>query len=203
MRNSFELALDHLGRKMAGKPVEVIYEDDQQKPEVGVQKTQKLVESDKVDLARDILDLAKKRGVKLLLPIDAVETDEIRAGASMRNTSRLSPQHGISEGWQAVDIGAATIALYQEEIAKAETILWNGPLGVFEIPEFGEGTIAIAEALAQSGATTIIGGGDSVTAVKQAGLAGKMTFISTGGGAALELLEGKELPGVAALTDND
>ena len=161
------------------------------------------VESDKVDLARDILDLAKKRGVKLLLPIDAVETDEIRAGASMRNTSRLSPHHGISEGLQAVDIGAATIALYQEEIAKAETILWNGPLGVFEIPEFGEGTIAIAEALAQSGATTIIGGGDSVTAVKQAGLAGKMTFISTGGGAALELLEGKELPGVAALTDKD
>ena len=162
-----------------------------------------LVESDKLDLARELLDLAKKRGVKLLLPIDAVETDEIRAGASMRNTSRLSPQHGISDGWQAVDIGAATIALYQEEIAKAETILWNGPLGVFEIPEFGEGTIAIAEALAQSGATTIIGGGDSVTAVKQAGLTGKMTFISTGGGAALELLEGKELPGVAALTDKD
>src|SRR5437588_2041267 len=161
------------------------------------------VESDKVDLARDILDLAKKRGAKLLLPIDAVETDEIRAGASMRNTSRLSPHHGISEGWQAVDIGAATIALYQEEIAKAETILWNGPLGVFEIPEFGEGTIAIAEALAQSGATTIIGGGDSVTAVKQGGLASKMTFISTGGGASLELLEGKELPGVAALTDKE
>jgi phosphoglycerate kinase len=160
-------------------------------------------EPDKLDLARALLDLAKKRGVRLLLPIDAVEADEIRAGASMRNTSRLSPQHGISDGWQAVDIGAATIALYQEEIAKAETILWNGPLGVFEIPEFGEGTIAIAEALAQSGATTIIGGGDSVTAVKQAGLAGKMTFISTGGGASLELLEGKELPGVAALSDRE
>src|SRR5213592_551994 len=161
------------------------------------------VESDKVDLARELLDLAKERGVKFLLPIDVVEADEIQAGASMRNTSRLSPQHGISDGWQAVDIGAATIALYQEEIAKAETILWNGPMGVFEIPEFGEGTIAIAEALAQSGATTIIGGGDSVTAVKQAGLAGKMTFISTGGGASLELLEGKELPGVAALTDKN
>jgi phosphoglycerate kinase len=159
------------------------------------------VESDKVDLARELLELAKKRGVNFLVPIDVVEADEIRAGANMRNTSRLSPQHGISDGWQAVDIGAATIALYQEEIAKAETILWNGPLGVFEIPEFGEGTIAIAEALAQSGATTIIGGGDSVTAVKQAGLADKMTFISTGGGASLELLEGKELPGVAALTD--
>jgi phosphoglycerate kinase len=159
------------------------------------------VESDKLDLARELLGMAKKHGVKFLFPIDAVETDEVRAGANMRNTSRLSRQHGISDGWQAVDIGAATIALYQEEIAKAETILWNGPLGVFEIPEFGEGTIAIAEALAQSGATTIIGGGDSVTAVKQAGLAGKMTFMSTGGGASLELLEGKQLPGVAALSN--
>jgi 3-phosphoglycerate kinase len=159
------------------------------------------VESDKVSLARELLDLAKQRGVKFLIPIDVVEADEIRPGANMRNTSRLSPQHGIADGWQAVDIGAATIALYQEEIARGETTLWNGPMGVFEIPEFGEGTIAIAEAMAQSGATTIIGGGDSVTAVKQAGLAGKMTFISTGGGATLELLEGKELPGVAALSD--
>src|SRR5206468_10565486 len=125
------------------------------------------VESDKVDLAREILDLAKKRGVKFLLPIDAVEAEEIRAATPIRNTSRLSARHGISDGWQAVDIGAATIALYQEEIAKGETILWNGPMGVFEIPEFGEGTIAIAEAMAQSGATTIVGGGDSVTAVKQ------------------------------------
>jgi len=159
------------------------------------------VEPDKVDLARELLDLAKQRDVKFLLPIDVVEADGIRAGADMRNTSRLSPQHGITDGWQAVDIGAATIELYQEEIAKSETILWNGPMGVFEIPEFGEGTIAIAEAMAQSGATTIVGGGDSVTAVKQAGLVGKMTFISTGGGASLELLEGKELPGVAALSD--
>jgi phosphoglycerate kinase len=159
------------------------------------------VESDKVGLARELLDLAKQRGVKFLIPIDVVEADEIVPGANMRNTSRLSPQHGITDGWQAVDIGAATIALYQEEIATGETILWNGPMGVFEIPEFGEGTIAIAEAMAQLGATTIIGGGDSVTAVKQAGLGAKMTFISTGGGATLELLEGKELPGVAALSD--
>jgi 3-phosphoglycerate kinase len=159
------------------------------------------VESDKVDLAREILDLAKKRGVQFLLPIDAVEAEEIRAGTPIRNTSRLSSQHGITDGWQAVDIGAATIALYQEEIAKGETIFWNGPVGIFEIPDFAEGTIAIAEALAQSGATTIIGGGDSVTSVKQAGLADKMTFISTGGGASLELLEGKELPGVATLSD--
>jgi 3-phosphoglycerate kinase len=159
------------------------------------------VESDKLDLAHELVDLAKKRGVKFLLPVDVVEAEEIRAGAAIRNTSRLAPNHGVSDGWQAVDIGMATIALYQEEIAKAETILWNGPLGIFEIPDFAEGTIAIAEALAQSGAITIIGGGDSVTAVTQAGLADKMTFISTGGGATLELLEGKELPGVAALSD--
>jgi phosphoglycerate kinase len=115
----------------------------------------------------------------------------------------LSPKRGIDDGWQAVDIGSATIALFQDDIAKAKTILWNGPVGIFEIPDFAEGTFAIAEAMATSGATTIIGGGDSVTAVKQAGLAGKMTFISTGGGASLELLEGKELPGVAALTDKN
>jgi phosphoglycerate kinase len=159
------------------------------------------VEADKTDLANEIVDLAKKRGVKLLLPIDAVEAQEIKAGTPTRNTSRLSPGHGITEGWQALDAGHATVELFRAEIAKAKTILWNGPLGVFEIPEFAGATFAIAEAVAESDATTIIGGGDSVTAVKQAGLADKMTFISTGGGASLELLEGKELPGVAALTD--
>jgi phosphoglycerate kinase len=161
------------------------------------------VEADKVDLARELIALAKQRGVRLVLPVDVLEAQEIRAGAPVRNTSRLSPQHGITEGWQAVDIGTATIALFQEEIAKARTILWNGPVGIFEISDFAEGTFAIAEALARSSAKTIIGGGDSVTAVKQAGLADKMTFISTGGGASLELLEGKELPGVAALTDKE
>jgi phosphoglycerate kinase len=161
------------------------------------------VEADKVDLARELIALAKQRGVRLVLPVDVLEAQEIRAGAPVRNTSRLSPQHGITEGWQAVDIGTASIALFQEEIAKARTILWNGPVGIFEISDFAEGTFAIAEALARSSAKTIIGGGDSVTAVKQAGLADKMTFISTGGGASLELLEGKELPGVAALTDKE
>ena len=159
------------------------------------------VEADKLDLANEIVDLAKKTNVKLLLPVDVLEAQEIRAGAPVRNTPRLSPKHGISEGWQAVDAGYATIALFEEEIAKAKTVLWNGPLGIFEIPDFALGTIAIAEAMAKSHATTVIGGGDSVTAVKQAGLADKMTFISTGGGASLELLEGKELPGVAALSD--
>lgn len=159
------------------------------------------VEADKTNLATELMDLAKQQNVKLLLPIDVVETEEIKAGAKKRNTSRLSKETGITEGWQAVDIGEATVTLFEEEIAKAKTILWNGPVGIFEIPDFADGTVAIAEALAKSGATTIIGGGDSVTAVKQAGLADKMTFISTGGGASLELLEGKELPGVAALSE--
>ena len=159
------------------------------------------VEEDKLDLARELLDYAKAKGVKFLLPVDALETEEFKAGARKRNTPRVTRDHGISDGWQAVDIGHATIALFEDEIASAKTILWNGPVGVFEIPEFAEGTIAIAEALAKSKATTIIGGGDSVTAVKQAGLADKMTFISTGGGASLELMEGKELPGVSALSD--
>jgi phosphoglycerate kinase len=160
-------------------------------------------EADQTGLANELVDLAKKRGVKLVLPVDVVEAKEIKQGAQIQNTQRLSPKHGVDEGWQAVDIGNASVVLFQEEIAKAKTILWNGPVGIFEIPDFAEGTFAIAEAMAESSATTIIGGGDSVTAVKQAGLADKMTFISTGGGAALELLEGKELPGVAALTDKD
>jgi phosphoglycerate kinase len=159
------------------------------------------VEADKVDLAHELLELAGKKGVRLVLPVDVLEAQEIRPGAPIKNTPRLSPKHGIDEGWQAVDIGSASIALFEDEIAKAKTIFWNGPVGIFEIPDFSEGTFAIAEALAKSGAKTIIGGGDSVTAVKQAGLADKMTFISTGGGATLELLEGKELPGIAALTD--
>jgi phosphoglycerate kinase len=159
------------------------------------------VEADKLDLARELLDLAKKKGVKLMLPVDALEAQKIEVGAPSHNTSRVSPTHGITEGWQAVDIGHATVSLYQDEIARAKTILWNGPVGIFEIPAFATGTIAIAEALARSGATTIIGGGDSVTAINQAGLADKMTFISTGGGASLELIEGKELPGIAALSD--
>ena len=155
------------------------------------------VEADKLDLARELIEHARAKGVKFLLPVDALETEKFEAGAKTRDVGR----EGISDGWQAVDIGRATIALYEEEIAQAKTILWNGPVGVFEIPDFARGTNAIAQALAKSDAVKIIGGGDSVTAVKQAGLADKMTFISTGGGASLELLEGKELPGVAALTE--
>jgi len=158
-------------------------------------------EPDKTNLALELVRLAKAKKVKLLLPVDAVEAQEIKPGAPIQNTPRLSPNHGITEGWQAVDIGSASIALFEEEIAKAKTVLWNGPPGIFEIPDFADGTTAIAEALAKSEAKTIIGGGDSVTAVNQAGLADKMTFMSTGGGATLEFLEGKELPGIAALTE--
>jgi phosphoglycerate kinase len=158
-------------------------------------------EPDKVELAKELVNQARERRVRLVLPVDAVEAEEIRAGAPKRNTPRLSPNHGITQDWQALDIGSATIALFQEEIARARTILWNGPPGIFEIPDFAEGTVAIAEAMAKANARTIIGGGDSVTAVNQAGLADKMTFMSTGGGATLEFLEGKELPGIASLTD--
>ena len=159
------------------------------------------VEADKVDLANELVALAKKKGVKLVLPVDAIIAQEVRAGAPTRDSGTLTPQHGIPAGWQNLDAGPETIARFTGEIAMAKTILWNGPLGVFEIPDFAKGTFAIAHALAKSNATTIIGGGDSVTAIKQAGVADKMTFISTGGGASLELLEGKELPGVAALSD--
>jgi phosphoglycerate kinase len=167
----------------------------------GIKVGKSLVEPDKVDLAKEILALAKEKGVKFLLPVDTLETDAIKAGANTRNTPPLSPETGVTDGWEGVDIGSATIKLFEQEIASAKTILWNGPVGIFEIPDFSRGTRAIAEAIAKSGAKSIVGGGDSVTAVKQFGLADKMTFISTGGGASLELLEGRVLPGVAALAD--
>ena len=168
---------------------------------LGIPTGKSRVEADRVDLAEELLVLAKEKGLKFLLPADDIETQELKAGAQSRNTPAHASGKGITEGWQAVDIGRETIAQYKVEIGKAKTILWNGPVGIFEIPDFATGTRELAEALAASSAKTIIGGGDSVTAVKQFGLAGKMTFISTGGGASLELLEGKELPGVAALTD--
>ena len=169
----------------------------------GIHMGSSKVERDKLDLARDLIKLADKKGVHLILPIDLLGAEEIKPGAATRHSGRISKDYDIPEGWQAIDIGPETITLFRSEIARAKTILWNGPPGIFEIREFSAGTEAIAEALAESSATTIIGGGDSVTAVKQAGLADKMTFISTGGGASLELLEGKELPGVAALTDKE
>ena len=157
-----------------------------------------LCEHDKIDLAKSLLEKAK--GKKFFLPEDQLQTTEFKAGAPTRNTDGPS----IEDGWEGVDIGAATIETYKTEIAKAKTIVWNGPMGVFEIPDFSKGTFEVAKAVADAtkrGATTIIGGGDSAKAVKQAGLAKEMSFVSTGGGASLEFLEGKPLPGVAALSD--
>jgi phosphoglycerate kinase len=168
---------------------------------LGIPTGKSRVENDKLDLAREILALAERKGVRFLLPTDNIETQEIKPGANARNTPALTTERGITDGFEAVDIGAETIKRFKQEIAGAKTVLWNGPVGIFEIPDFATGTVSLAQALAESEATTIIGGGDSVTAVKQAGLDGRMTFISTGGGASLELLEGKELPGVAALDD--
>jgi len=167
----------------------------------GIKVGKSLVEPDKVELAKEILALAAKKGVKFMLPVDTLEADAVKAGANTRDTPPLTPENGITDGWEGVDIGTASIKLFEEEIARAKTILWNGPVGIFEIADFSRGTRAIGEAIARSGAKSIVGGGDSVTAVKQFGLADKMTFISTGGGASLELLEGRELPGVAALTN--
>jgi len=159
-----------------------------------------MVEADKVDLAKEILALAKAKGVKFLLPVDSIETqDNFPFKASL--PTQVSALNAVSEGWAGVDIGPETIKQYVTEIASAGTVLWNGPVGVFEVAEFANGTKVVGQAVADSKAKSIVGGGDSVTAVKQFGLAPKMTFISTGGGASLELLEGRELPGVAALTN--
>jgi phosphoglycerate kinase len=168
---------------------------------LGIPTGKSRVEADKVDLAAEILELAKRRNIRFLLPVDNLETQEFSANATPRPTPLVGPGVGISEGWEAIDIGPETIKLFSAEIAKAKTILWNGPVGVFELEPFAKGTRAIAEAVAANPGVTIIGGGDSVTAVKQFGFAEKVTFCSTGGGASLELLEGKELPGVAALSN--
>lgn len=168
---------------------------------IGIETSLSRVEADKIDLAKGILEEAKKRGIKFLLPIDCIATQEIKAGATTQNTP-LSIESGIPCNWEGVDIGIATRRRYAEEIAQAKTILWNGPVGIFEIPDFAGGTRALADAIAaNSMALSIIGGGDSVTAVKQFGLEKKMSFISTGGGASLELIEGKQLPGITALSE--
>lgn len=153
------------------------------------------VESDKVDLARRTLAAAEARGVRVLLPVDHVAARKPEAGAE---TTICGP--GIADGWLGVDIGPATREAYATEIAAARTVLWNGPMGIFEIPAYAEGTLAVARALAgASRATTVVGGGDSVAAIGVAGVADRITHVSTGGGASLEFLEGKTLPGIAAL----
>jgi len=155
------------------------------------------VENEQLDFARGLVAKAKEKGVHLLLPIDAVAAERFEAASP----NQTVPVDKVPKDWQMLDIGPQTVMRFSEEIKKAHTVVWNGPLGVFEFPAFARGTQAIASLLARLDATTIIGGGDTAAAVEQQGLAGKMTHVSTGGGAALEFLEGKTLPGVAALMD--
>ena len=160
-----------------------------------------LLEIDKADLALEILAKAKAKGVRILLPSDTRVTREFKEGAETKVTLKYADGGEIEEDWEGIDIGDDTIGRFCEEVATAGTIVWNGPMGVFEISSFAEGTKKVAEAVAESEALTIVGGGDSVTAVKKYDLGERMSFISTGGGASLELLEGKDLPGVAALSN--
>ncbi len=156
-----------------------------------------LLEKDRVDYAREMLEKAEKKGVKLLLPEDTLAADKFDNAAN----TRVVPTLDIPEGWQGLDIGPKAQAAFAKAVREAKTVVWNGPMGVFEMPAFAEGTRAVAKALADSGATTIVGGGDSAAAVAQMGFADRISHISTGGGASLEFLEGLVLPGVAALND--
>jgi len=160
----------------------------------GVFVGESLVEDQAIETAKSLLDRASD---KILLPVDAVVADAFDANAN----SKTVPISAVPEGWRILDIGPETVDAYRQALAGAKTIVWNGPMGVFEFPRFASGTFAIAELLAETDAVTIVGGGDSAAAVQSAGLADKMTHVSTGGGASLEFLEGKELPGVAALAD--
>ena len=156
-----------------------------------------LLEEDWKDYSLEMIQKAKDKGVKLLLPVDTVIADAFAPDAS----SKVVKAGEIPDGWQGLDIGPETVKLYCDAVADAGTVIWNGPMGVFEFDQFAVGTKAVAEALSKTNATTIIGGGDSAAAVQQLGYADKMTHISTGGGASLEFMEGKELPGVACLLD--
>ena len=158
------------------------------------------VEEEFVEKARSYFSMAKEKGVTLLLPVDHVIAAEF-PNADKQAASQVTPGEAIPAGMMGLDIGPKSIELFTAEIAKSKTIVWNGPMGVFEVPGFEKGTWAVAEAMAKSGAVTVIGGGDSASAVKKAGVAKKMSHVSTGGGASLELMEGKLLPGVAALSD--
>ena len=154
------------------------------------------LEKDKIDIAKGILEKAKKMKVKIFLPQDNVVTDKIEAGSQVKTVGE-----DIPDGWIGVDIGPKTIRGILPDLKKAQTIVWNGPLGIFERDEFSSGTRQVAELIAGLKAVSIIGGGDTAAAVAKFGLESKMSHISTGGGASLEFLEGKMLPGIAALTD--
>ena len=156
-----------------------------------------LLEADKLDYALEMIEKAKKKNVRLLLPVDTAIGNEFKADCE----KKIVPVDAIPDGWMGLDIGPETVKLFSDAIKSAKTVVWNGPMGVFEFEAFAEGTKAVAKALAESGAVTIVGGGDSAAAVEQLGFADKMTHISTGGGASLEFLEGLELPGIAALND--
>jgi len=156
-----------------------------------------LLEKDRIDEAREIMQLAKEKGVELLLPIDTV----VAVGFGPDVEHKTVPSNSIEEGWGGLDIGEKTRELFCNALKGAKTVIWNGPMGVFEFPNFAKGTLALAVELSTLDATTIIGGGDSAAAVNQLGYGEKMSHISTGGGASLEFLEGKELPGVVAVND--
>ena len=156
-----------------------------------------ICEDDKVELAKELMAKAEAKGVKMLLPVDTVVGKEFKADTEYMTVD----SDAIPEAWQGLDIGPKSVELFSETIKNAETVVWNGPMGVFEFEAFAVGTKAVAKAVAESGAISIIGGGDSAAAVEQLGYADKMTHISTGGGASLEFLEGLELPGIAALND--
>ncbi|MFS0558382.1 phosphoglycerate kinase [Brevibacillus sp. 179-C9.3 HS] len=158
-----------------------------------------LCEDDKLDLARTLMEQAKERCVQLLMPVDVVVADRFAADAE----KQVVAIDAIPEGWMALDIGPKTVETYHSVIVDSKTVVWNGPMGVFEMDAFAGGTIGVAKAMAACNGTTIIGGGDSVAAVEKAGVAEQMTHISTGGGASLEFMEGKELPGVAVLAENE
>ena len=156
-----------------------------------------LLEEDYLQYALDMVKKAEEKGVKLLLPVDAVAADAFSNDAN----TKVVAQNEIPDGWMGLDIGPKTAEMFADAVKSAKTVVWNGPMGCFEMPKFADGTKAVAEALANTDAVTIIGGGDSAAAVNQLGYGDKMTHISTGGGASLEFLEGKELPGVAAAND--
>ncbi|MGE5549012.1 MAG: phosphoglycerate kinase [Bacteroidota bacterium] len=156
-----------------------------------------LLDAENVSFAAQMMQTAASKGVRLLLPVDTVVTDDLKNPTM----SKIVPSDRIPADLEGVDIGPDTIKLFAAAIKGAKTVVWNGPMGVFEVPRFAAGTKAVAQAMAESGAVTIVGGGDSAAAVEQMGFADRMTHISTGGGASLEFLEGRELPGVAALTD--
>ena len=160
-----------------------------------------LLDSEKIDYCRDMMKKAEEKGVKLLLPVDTTIAKDFPDPIDAPIETKIVPSNEIPADWMGLDIGTKTMELYADAAKSAKTVVWNGPMGVFENPILAKGTIAVAKALAESGATTIVGGGDSAAACEQLGFADKITHISTGGGASLEFLEGLELPGIACLED--